>query len=705
MKVSGVNLFWVRIIQILVIVIVLFVSRFVFRKECSKKLFTFLGISVFLIALLVCYLLKFVPPITESISITALGEGRERSQNCEVIINGFTVDGKEYKSDESLIITDGHWFWSGETYVWRPEWDSRQPKKTTRSITIEIPVGWNRTLNFNGNAGSGKVIITNNNKSDIIDTYSEEPNVKCIGIPKSAEFYLIQNQLRYILIYSLVLISLSSLLLFILYKLIYKPIQSKIWLQKHFGKLIYIIIALSTFVLMIYWSGKGSFNSDEMCQIVFSKDSFKEAIQYCLDMVEVSPPLSSLIYTLWYKIAPYGDSWTLLVGIILSAISIVLVGLTGEKIQGKFCGILSALFIAYSKTFWVNVAYEFRAYPILVFFSALTLYCYVHRNEEVKSFKWSLLLSFSMFGMVMSHYFGMLACFGFFIADIYLLYKKHLKLKNGFVYFLPGITSAVWLCATLLTVIKNNGPGGVVTWQPVPDISNIKSLLEFLTGNIELTYGIFFMGISFAVIDFIKLEKKNLLLKNFYLIFFLALTVCSIVLLYIWGNFISQKYTMWSPRYFLFLMPEISILSTSIFWKLNSCFNKAILCVFIGIVLSLNCFSFISQTNNWLAEPYREAADWIYTQSNDIFNDDTLIVTSGLCANEGWNDYYFSRKGRRDALNVKNCSILAEEDLKNKYKRIYVFSYIDHYLQGILDENYSLSFEQADVRVKIYDRR
>lgn len=36
-------------------------------------------------------------------------------------------------------------------YCWRPETDGRQPEGTVRSVTLEIPVSWDRTVNFFSN--------------------------------------------------------------------------------------------------------------------------------------------------------------------------------------------------------------------------------------------------------------------------------------------------------------------------------------------------------------------------------------------------------------------------------------------------------------------------------------------------------------------------------------------------------------------------
>ena len=79
------------------------------------------------------------------------------------------------------------------------------------------------------------------------------------------------------------------------------------------------------------------------------------------------------------------------------------------------------------------------------------------------------------------------------------------------------------------------------------------------------------------------------------------------------------------------------------------------------------------QTAKKVRQPYRQAADWIYTQSNTIFNENTLILTTDLPqVVPGWMEYYVQRQGRRDPLLVISQEEIGDELLN--YDRIYLMA-------------------------------
>lgn len=702
------------IVKILIVTVILFVFLWFYKEKLSHFQIVCLGCLLVLFSLISSAFANSLPPLTEEVTLTALSEKNDNSKNAEIFLEGFTIDGENYSSGKSLQIASGHWFWAGETYAWRPETDPHQPKGVTKTVVLKIPVGWNRTLNFMGEDCRGKVAIAIGENTKIVDTYAlEEIQIK-EPIGRSDTSKLIFNQICYLLSFMVIFVLFSAVLFFLIYKAIFDSLEFKEFVVNNIGKIFYGGIAVVTFILMLYGANRISLWVDELAQISFSNGSFAEAMYYCLTMREVSPPLPNLVFTFWYHIAPYGERWLLLITIIFSVISIYFMGLIGEKLYGKFGGISAALFMAWSKTMWINVAYEYRAYPLLVLFSTLTLYCYLGRNSSGNQKKWNMLLSISMVGMTMSHYFGMLACAIFFLADIYLFFQKKITKKELGFYFLPGIISIVWLASVAFVVTKNNGPRGAITWQPVPDISHIKGLFQFLSGNQEIAYWFLILGIAISITHLVY-KRSSDFWERFYSIFFSVIILGSVLLLVVWGNFISRKYTMWADRYFLFLMPEVCALSAFVIYKCgmlfetvsSNCKISCIVTILIGISLPINCLINVlddsASSLATLTDPYRQISDWIYTQSTDIFNEDTLIISTAYNAIEGWNEYYFSRQGRRDLLNIKYQSITNAEILK--YNKIYVFRpNVNSRVQKLLNENYCLNENPPDIDVKVYSR-
>ena len=681
-----------------------------YRKKFFPKSSRFvLTVGIVLCASIAVYCANRVPPLTDEVTLTALGEHNPEAKKEEIYLNGYTVDGKNYSSGESLQIMDGKWFWNGETYCWRIGTDTRQPKGTTRSIVIRIPVGWERTFNFAGGVWRGKVQVNIDGRQWDVDTYTESPLTVPVQIGRSSTKILIFNQVIRLAVYAMILGALTAILIFLIQIIKKDPVRSHIWLEHHITKIIYGFLALVAFILLFRHADEISLWNDEVAQIQFSIQGIAESLKLCLQMVDITPPLFTICAAIWYGIAPYGEQWLLLPSILFTVLSIYYIGLVGECLGGKYCGILSAVLMAFSTTVWQYIAYEFRAYSFVLLFSTLALYFFILCNQNVEQMKWRIFYSITLTMLAMSHYFGMLACGLFFFADIYLFYKKQIDWKKLGIYILLGAVSLIWLTMVFWTTLRYKRPEQIATWYPVPGISQIQSMIYYLTGNFDLTYWAFLVGIIAAFSFFLSRSNKKFQWQHVYLGFLSFMVIITFLLLLIYGNFINQKSTMWQGRYFTILIPAICILSAQGIMLICSLeknvstiakFRLQIASTFMMTVLILHC---VTSVPNFRIQPFRQAADWLYTQSNSIFNDDTLVVTT-MGYDDAWNEYYISQKGRRDLLNVKNQYEL-DFSAQEKYNRIYLQysqSKVSVKLQNFLKENYILESDKRDIQVKTY---
>lgn len=683
-----------------------------FRDRLSRRWLAYITAAILICAVAVNYAVSFLPPMTEEVTLTALGEKQEAAKGMEVYLSGYTIDGKSYISGKSLEIVEGKWFWKGEIYTWRPETDSRQPEGTTRTVVLKIPVGWNRTLDFNSSQYRGKVEISTYEKQWTVDTYSEEGRINSEQIGRSRTTLLLLNQLRRLALYILAFLVLSFWGIRTVQWALEKPEQAREWLDRNSGKIAYGCIALVTFALMVHYADRVSLWFDELSQIGFTNGTIKEAIGYCLEMKDFAPPLTDVCSTIWYHIAPYGEAWLLLPTILLSAFSIFVTGLICERLHGKYCGILAAIMLSFSVTLWSNAAYEYRSYAYLIFFSTLTYYCHMRRIEGEKLF--SFLFSVSLVGLAMSHYFGMIACTFFFFADLYLLFRKQLKVKNGIVYLLPGGIAAFWMMAVFAITMQYKKPEDLASWYTVPGFSHVRSALRFLSGNFEVAYWILLAGIAIILTDIIHRDKEQFDLKTFYLRLSAIEIVGTFALLLIYGNFINAKASMWQSRYFFGLLPHVIILSSSALYRFITIARDRLtaqraLCLCMTFAFGLNCLSVIS-TSDSETYPYREAADWIYKQNNYIFNKDTLVIMvfGSDFSMEGYDEYYVTRQGRRDSINVLKQNMVYEKEKILCFSKIYL-QYSHHpilpKIQTVLDEYYTLESDRKDIKVRVYNRK
>lgn len=301
---------------------------------------------------------------------------------------------------------DGKWFWIGDGYAWRIETDFRQPKGVTRSVTVKIPVGWSRTLDFGGSFWHGFVEISANDETQIVDTFTQEENGGIISVPidRSGTWKLIWNQIRYLALYvGLMLIWFFAAASVVEY-VVHQPERYRSWMERNKGKLCYASIALVAFLLMLHYADVYSLGLDEMITLGLAKDGLASAIENCLNVRDGAPPLYIIFLCLWCRIAPYGEKWLLLLPIFVTALSVYVIGLAGENLKGRWCGFLAACVMGFSTTVWGYCGLNFRYYPFVFFFSTLCLYSFIQKNISAEQSRWLIVYSISLLGMGMTHY-------------------------------------------------------------------------------------------------------------------------------------------------------------------------------------------------------------------------------------------------------------------------------------------------------------
>ncbi len=658
-------------------------------------------------------------PITDSVTLTALGSSPAASEEIaaaegadEVFFTQYVVDRTDYEPGKSLKITAGKWFWCGEYYCWRPETDYRQPDGMTDSVSFKIPAGQERQLYFQSGQWWGRVQIALGDDVQELDTYSPEDGEVCAELPASGAGKLMLSLICRLAAFGAALSLIAAAALYV----VKKELVDRTGSDRR-GWAIYALIALVTEVVMLYWCDRWSMWIDEMLQISFSYHGIREAIRNCLIMTDVTPPLFSILFALWYRIAPYGHQFLYLLPVGLTCGAILLAGMAGEKVRGIHCGVLSAFVLATVHATWIHCAFEIRAYPLVLFLSVLAIYLYIRRNEKPTK-KSTLLFSVCLTALAMSHYFGYLACVGFGLSDLCLRAKKRITTRTLITsYILPGLTGALWLAAVYAVTLKNTSTAAIASWYIVPTLNDANELLRFLTGYFAPLYYILLLGMAVSAVQ--VFFAGGFSWEQYYRAFFAAVIGGTIALLVVYGRWINRTSTMWEMRYFIFLLPfaalTVACTADSVISRLLTvgygARQRSIVCTFAAIVLGVNCLVTVPNFPTGMHEErYREAADWIYQQVNWIFNDDTIIIGTGSPDNGvtyGWDEYYVTRQGRRDALNVQRQLDVTPEALKENYK-VYVQHIrgeLEPELQSVLDQDYVLEEDHPDIKVRVYQKK
>lgn len=246
-------------------VIVLLAGIIIFFGNIKKKPVSVVaGLCVLLIvsAEVSAAVLKCIPMATEQITLTATGEKNENAKSNEVALSAIIADGKTYEINNAI---EGKWFWQGDNYMWRNENDTRQPKGTTRSVTIDIPVGAGRKLVFNNNQYRGIVEIIYNGETTVHDLYRKSNESTKISIPSTDSLYDNMVKIGRLALFALFIVILISYPVFAVYKFDYKIIKK--WFARNWDRLYFIAIAFLYVFLVQKKSVDGSLWCDELYQI------------------------------------------------------------------------------------------------------------------------------------------------------------------------------------------------------------------------------------------------------------------------------------------------------------------------------------------------------------------------------------------------------------------------------------------------------
>lgn len=690
------------------------------RGRLGKAALLALGALAVVFAVAANSVSEQVPPLRDEVTLTALGKKSEGASAEEVFFTGCTVDGRQYAAGRDMDILDGKWFWSGgTTYCWRVETDSRQPEGVTRSITVGVPVGWGRTLDFSSGVWRGMVEISAGGRTWTVDTYAEKPGTVTTPVGRSETAALIWNQIRYLAVYGLVFLALTAAAYI---ALVWKRERLARFNERHRGVLIFLAIALVQMAFAMKYAGTDGLWLDELYEVGWSVECPNLFVRAFIDAVP--RPISEFILGAWIAIAPYGEKWILLLPELWTAAGIFLVGLCGKAYKNVRTGVFAALFAAVSGTLLQQCSYEIRSYGLFFAAAGLLLYMYIRRytgeREPRRGETAALCAVMAVFSQ--THYFAYVLCGELFLFDAF----AHWGLKCKRMTWAPYITLGICTVPCAVMVLRSEFLSTfIVEWQRVPTPGSVNGLIDYFASGSWPLRLLFFLGAALAVGTAICVTRRHRSgaavnagedARDLAAVLPVYLIVFMVVFFLVYGN-IQKQATLWSNRYFCCLLPSFFVLCGFGADRLAGFAERAVpgkvgaavmSCVFIG------CVALPPAVTEWesaavrIRDCFRECADVLYQDINYIFNDSTVIVTTqGPSASRGWEKYYVTRYGKRDGLNVQNQEEITMEDL-SEYDRIYVFysqSSYDEALTDLLDEQYKKISDNTSVKLAVYVRK
>lgn len=691
------SLFQLLVVAVLIAGVILFFGKI---KKKEKSLVAGLLVCIVLASVVANGILHLVPLPTDEIIIAATGEKNESAKSNEVNIINYLVGGEEYVIKNP---TDGKWFWKGDVYMWRNENDSRQPAGTTRSITLNIPYGKDRAVQFGLSEWNGIVEVSYNGESNRYDLFkSGDETTFLAAVPDTDSFALYSTKLLSLLLFTAIIVLLIAYPVFCIVKYEYEDIK-KFW-QKHWDKLVYGCIAFGCFFVMFESGKAGSLWLDEVWTLgwVYGENPNKVYIFF------------QALYDLWFYLMPYGQEYLLIISELLVVATIYILGLIGNLYKSKRFGIFMSTIGATSLTIMAQCGTEFRPYAILLFAITLALYLFIIKQINLSNISPAMLVLYSIVLVLCmdSHQFGLLTAGFFMLFDLFLIVRRKISLNALVEFVLPLIYGLYWLFTQFLNDLSNANNYTIATPPNAKDVINtIIWLCGVNSGNLMLF--LLILGSCIGLVGLVNsIKGKKFNFKNDYIL----LTIFSIPCLIFSFNLfysvvLNPNNPLWVTRYFLPAIPFFiflialamdTILSLLISRKDNENSKYS----FVFTVAIVMCFCIIG----WCKMPYeinivndyKGAAEYIMSE-NEIYSSNTLCyITGNPDVNKGF-EYYLTHKGERDSINhIGNLLEYTSADLES-YNTIYVVSYKNRFNGATLLRNNGFEevFNNNDTRLNV----
>ncbi len=521
-------------------------------RSSQKKYFAYWGIVLILIALLANSVSAHVPPLRDEVTLTALGEKNEEALGEGISLKSYTVDGKQISANE-IYIEEGKWLWSAESYVWSLEsW--KMPEDITSTIVLGLPVGKERTVDFNSGVWVGKVEISYQGVSTVVDTYSAEQQTLSTPIEDSSISRIAADQAR----------QLGAFIGCILVLCMLAWIASK-WIERnlsyvfeHYDVLVYCLLSAVMLMAMRYYH---RFNDmiwgDDWGTISYIvSDSLKNGLQANILLYDFTPPLFNTLAWAMNKVfhLPHTIEGILWIPQSFLGVSVIVMGLLGRKLTGKkWCGIVVSILTATSASLVISAGYEIRTYSFYFLCSTLMLLVYLYRLESTRfSAKLFVLQTICLTFVMNAHYLGVTIVGMYFLSDFYLIIKRKCDWKYLFSYVVAVLTLAAWIVVVIIN--KGTLPKRV----PVPwDLKLFLELLQFLTGGNRWVLAAVGCALVWVVVFFRGLYKEaDSKIESYAVLFMFVCVAADITAVHIASYFVGVNVN----RYMISLMPMLMLI-------------------------------------------------------------------------------------------------------------------------------------------------
>lgn len=658
-----------KVCQILVAVFAAGGIVFYFRRkrQCQPCIVLMLVGLLAVSCLISNVVLQCIPMPTDQVVVTATGEKNLLASKNEVSIKGYLVGGKEYELKPPV---EGKWFWRGDIYKWREESDPRQPKGTTRSITLEIPYGKDRSIQFYASEWNGIVEVTDHGNSRLYDLFPAKNETivnAAVADTNSRALYL--TKFVRLLIFATIVVMLMAYPCYVANKFDSKCIREFFYL--HWGQFTYATLAICCFAVMVSNSDKTSFWLDEVWTVGWIYLGYPGPKNVYL-----------LLNDLWYSLMPYGQKYLLILPEFFAAASVYIAGKAGELYKGKRFGVIMAALFASSFPLMGQGGGEFRSYAMLFFCASELLYFYIKKQKERCQKKSTLILYVAFLILAMdTHPFGMVLAGLLMGFDFVLIAIRKVKPIGLIEFIAPGLYALYWLSSLDANVVEGYG-----SWASQPSLSGVFTNFKYLCNNSNFLLSLFLIGVVITITHLVgRSAWDNSKFWESYGLLTLLMTQALLIGLMFLYSLIFRGASLFINRYFTVLLPNVIFFIATAIYEIIRILTEGVEAEkrrwqvgVLSCVLILCIFSWSSTLPGDYAhggQDYRGAAEYLMSQ-NDIYSPSSICLVSQNKYFDAGLDYYLTQKGKRDPIYHVSTSVGKPDNLY-EYKTIYYVYY--HY--------------------------
>ncbi len=583
----------------------------------------------------------------------------------------------------------------------------------TRYIVLRIPKGENRELVFISNKWAGKVTVSINNGNEIIvDNYTDsESNMENkINLSDTNGFIDLKVSWIFIICFETMIVFVLICVILTLGKNLFLNA-----LKKDKFQIIYLILAIMGFFIMMMYGEEKSGFIDDLATIGFAnKDiTLKQVIKNILNEDPTTAPLSYILFHFWYKLIPIGithlNLWLRIPFIIANSFALYFMGIITRKGWNKYIGLLAECVLLCSSTFILNSSYSIRPYGLFCLVSVFAIFSMIEKIKYGYQLRTGIISVISMLLLAFTHYFGILMCIGFFAFETVRWIRKRQSLQYILYYFVTALLFLPWIMMVMQgmrAIYKDK------YWPEIPTIFSIFYVIKWLLSGQNILFFFLLLGIAITIYKIYEQKEccENIVDLNLFSIITVLITIG---IAYIYSAHINSKASVWVSRYFIGLLPILSVLvgygiySTVklLFRNMDINLFRLYICLTIMGMLTIGIDSYITVKNDVssIYEPYKEVADYLLSRT-DINNEDTLVAVSSTYS-IGWN-YYLTHNGKFNLISYG----VGDTAISNvdSYKKLYLFNihtqFSDEYLKKI-EEKFDLSYKDDMLHIYEYLRK